>query len=80
MKELGSTNETTLNESREAPTPEEEKEVDRILRKERSHLAQFGKHFFAFIMVGALLLTNFARGTRKTASLFGIKRCSDEDW
>jgi len=31
-------------------------------------------------MVGALLLTNFARGTRKTESLFNVKRCSDEDW
>ena len=38
------------------------------------------KHIFAFTTVAGAFFVTLARGTNKTESIFGVKRCSNDDW
>ena len=38
------------------------------------------KHIFAFTTVAVAFFVALARGTNKTESIFGVKRCSNDDW
>jgi hypothetical protein len=38
------------------------------------------KHIFAFITVAVAFFVTLARGSNKTESILGVKRCSNYDW
>jgi hypothetical protein len=50
-----------------------------IIEKEKTH-KQWSKQALNVSVFFVLLVTNLFRGSKKHPSMFGVERCSNEDW
>jgi len=56
------------------------KQLDAILHREKSNLAQYKTHLIAFSLVMTSLMVNLIRGSPKTESIVGLEKCGVADW
>ena len=54
--------------------------VEELLQREKSHLRQWKKHLMALSIIVMSIVVNFLRGSKKSPSVIGIKKCGVLDW